>query len=72
MTQEQSEGQARRATKRVGLKARKSRWRAGRQFRSFPDHRSNAQLVLAGARFDCTSDDMVAFWHCGRERTGDF
>ena len=61
--QEHSEGQARRAAKRVGLQARKSRWRAGSvdNFGEFMIIDPNHNWVIAGARFDYTADDVVEF-----------
>ena len=61
MTQEHSEGQARRAAKRVALQARKSRWRKGSidNFGEFMLIEPRGNYVVAGSRF--TADDMVAF-----------
>jgi hypothetical protein len=58
-----SEDQARRAAKRVGLKARKSRWRAGSidnlgEFMLIDPQRN---WIVAGARFDFTPEDVVEF-----------
>jgi hypothetical protein len=66
MTQEYSEDQARRAAKRVGLKARKSRWRAGSvdNFGGFMIVDPIRNWIVAGARFDFTADDVVEF--CSR------
>ena len=63
MTQEHSENQARRAAKRVGLMARKSRWRKGSvdNFGEFMIIEPRGNYVLAGARFDYTADDVVVF-----------
>jgi hypothetical protein len=54
---------ARRAAKRVGLKARKSRWRAGSidNFGDFQIIDPKHNWVVAGAKFDCTADDVVEF-----------
>jgi len=69
-----NEARARRAAKRVGLKARKSRWRFNTidnwgGFRIIDPRRN---WVVAGTRFDFTADDVIAFcadyaWQC-RER----
>ena len=63
MTQEHSERQARRAAKRVGLQAHKSRWRAGSidNFGEFMIVEPRCNYVVAGARFDYTTDDVVEF-----------
>ena len=49
--------------KRVGLKARKSRWRAGSidNLGEFMIIEPRGNYVVTGARFNCTSDDVVAF-----------
>jgi hypothetical protein len=51
------------AVKRVGLKARKSRWRAGSSdnFGEFMIVDPIRNWVIAGARFDLTADDLIAF-----------
>ena len=71
MIQEHSEDQARRAARRVGLKAHKSRWHVGTT-----DNRGGFQIidprqtwvrpngVVAGQKFDFTADDVIAF--CAR------
>jgi hypothetical protein len=58
-----SESQARRAAKRVGLEARKSRWRA-----NSIDNRGGFQIcdpsrntIIAGEKFNFTADDVVAY-----------
>ena len=58
-----SDSKARRAARRVGLVARKSRWRRGSI-----DNRGEYMLinpmtnfVVAGSRFDLTADDVVQF-----------
>ena len=53
MEEYKSEHQARRAAKRVGLKARKSRWRAGSidNFGDFMIIDPQRNWVVAGARF---------------------
>jgi hypothetical protein len=58
-----SESQARRAAKRVGLMARKSRWRA-----NSIDNRGGFQIIdpvrnwiVAGEKFNCTADDVIGF-----------
>ena len=58
-----SEDQARRAAKRVGLRARKSRWRAGSidNFGEFMIIDPERNWVVAGARFDFTAEDVVEF-----------
>ena len=63
---EHSEDQARRAAKRVGLRARKSRWRAHSS-----DNCGGFQIIdpmrnwiVAGEKFNCTADDVVEF--CAR------
>jgi hypothetical protein len=57
-----SEGQARRAVKKVGLVAKKFRWR-----KDSPDNMGEFQIidptrnfVVDGFRYDCTPDDVVA------------
>jgi hypothetical protein len=57
------EARAQRAAKRVGLKARKSRWRAGSvdSFGEFMIIEPRGNYVVAGSRFDCTADDVVEF-----------
>ena len=56
-----SEHQARRAAKRVGLKACKSRWRAGSvdNFGEFMLLEPQQNQVIAGSRFDLTADEVV-------------
>ena len=63
MTYEHRESQARRAAKRVGLMARKFRWRKGSidNFGEFMIIEPRCNYVLAGARFDYTADDVVVF-----------
>jgi hypothetical protein len=58
-----SDSKARRAARRVGLVARKSRWRRGSI-----DNRGEYMLinpmtnfVVAGSRFDLTAEDVVQF-----------
>ena len=58
-----SESQARRAAKRVGLQARKSRWRA-----NSIDNRGGFQImdpmrnwIVAAEKFNFTADDVVGF-----------
>ena len=60
---EPSESTARRVAKRAGLQARKSRWRI-----NTVDNRGGFQildpmrnLIMAGAKFDLTADDVIAF-----------
>jgi hypothetical protein len=60
-----SESAARRAAKRIGLIARKTRWR-----RDTIDNRGGFQLlnpysnwIVAGEKFDLSPDDVVAFCH---------
>jgi hypothetical protein len=56
------EARARRAAKRIGLKARKSRWRAV----SLDNHGDfmmidpDGNWVVAGSRFDMTAEDVIA------------
>jgi hypothetical protein len=56
------EDQARRAAKRVGLQARKSRWRTGSidNLGEFMIVDPRLNCVVAGARFDLTADDVIA------------
>jgi hypothetical protein len=61
--QEHSDDQARRAAKRVGLKARKSRWRA-----NSIDNRGGFQIIdpmrnwiVAAEKYNYTADDVVEF-----------
>jgi hypothetical protein len=63
MTQEHSEDQARRAAERVGLKARKSRWRAGSidNLGGFQIIDPKHNWIVAGEKFDFTVDDVAAF-----------
>jgi hypothetical protein len=63
-----SDSAARRAAKRTGLQARKSRWRI-----NTVDNRGGFQildpmrnLIMAGEKFDLTADDVIAF--CASER----
>jgi hypothetical protein len=51
------------AAKRVGLRARKSRWRAGSidNLGEFMLIEPSGNYVVAGSRFDLTSADVVAF-----------
>jgi len=63
VSQNAMEHRARRAAKRHGLVARKSRWR-----RDSVDNHGGFMLVdsynnnvVAGARFDMTADDVVEF-----------
>ena len=58
-----SESCARRAARKIGLVARKSRWR-----RDTVDNRGELQLldpyrnwIVAGERFDLSADDVVHF-----------
>ena len=58
-----SEDQARRAAKRISLKARKSRWRAHTvdnhgEFQIIDPQRN---WVVAGSRCDLTADEVVEF-----------
>src|SRR5215475_8700479 len=60
---EHSEDQARRAAKRVGLRARKSRWRANSidnlgEFQIIDPMRN---WIVAGERFNFTADDVIEF-----------
>jgi len=64
---EASDSQARRAAKRIGLRAHKSRWR-----RDSVDNYGHYMLidpwlnvVIAGERFNLTADDVVDW--CSRE-----
>jgi len=58
-----SDSKARRAARRVGLVARKSRWRRD----SFDNHCGymlidpTTNFVVAGSRFDLTAEDVVQF-----------
>ena len=58
-----SDSKARRAARRVGLVARKSRWRRGsidnRGAYMLIDPMTN--FVVAGSRFDLTAEDVVQF-----------
>jgi hypothetical protein len=63
MIEEHSEGQARRAAKRVGLQAWKSRWR-----KNSVDNRGGFQirdpmrnLIVTAEKFNFTADDVVEF-----------
>ena len=60
---EPSDSAARRAVKRAGLQGRKTRWRI-----NTVDNRGGFQildpmrnLIMAGAKFDLTADDVIAF-----------
>ena len=57
------EDRARRAAKRIGLKARRSRWRAGSidNLGDFQIIDPQQNWVIAGERFDLTADDVVEF-----------
>jgi hypothetical protein len=54
---------ARRAAARVGLRAKKSRWRANSidNFNGFALVDPDANFVVAGSRFDMSAEDVVAF-----------
>jgi hypothetical protein len=57
------DARARRAAKRAGLVAKKSRWRQGTLdnhggFMLIEPHRNN---VLAGVRFDWSAEDVIGF-----------
>jgi hypothetical protein len=56
-----SDSQARRAAKRVGLLARKSRWRRDTidNFGDFMLIEPRLNCVVAGSRFDLTAADVV-------------
>ena len=61
------EARARRAARRVGLMARKSRWRMGSienygMFMLIDPYRN---WVVAGERFDLTAEDVIAY--CDRD-----
>jgi hypothetical protein len=57
------EDRARRAAKRVGLKARRSRWRAGTtdNLGDFQIIDPRRNWIVAGEKFDLTADDVIAF-----------
>jgi hypothetical protein len=54
---------ARRAAARIGLRAKKSRWRANStdNFGGFALVDPGANFVVAGSRFDMTAEDVVAW-----------
>ena len=57
------DARARRAAKRAGLVAKKSRWRQGTidnhgGFMLIEPYRN---IVLAGARFDCSAEEVVGY-----------
>jgi len=58
-----SDSAARRAAKRVGLQARKSRWRKDSidNFGDFMLIDPVGNYVVAGARFDYTANDVIDF-----------
>ena len=58
-----SDSKARRAARRVGLVARKSRWRKGTidNHGQFMLIRPTTNAVVAGVRFDLTAEDVVQF-----------
>jgi hypothetical protein len=60
-----SDDQARRAAKRVGLQARKSRWRAhsNDNLGGFQIRDPMRNLIVAAERYNFTADDVVAFAH---------
>jgi hypothetical protein len=57
------EARARRAARRVGLIARKSRWRQGSidNFGEFMLVDLYGNYVVAGSRFDMTAEDVIAY-----------
>ena len=57
------EQRARRAAKRVGLVAKKSRWRSGTvdNFGEFRLIEPFHNIVVGGVRFDMTADDVIEF-----------
>jgi len=57
------ESRARRVAKRIGLQARKSRWRANSidNFGDFMIIDPVGNYVVAGARFDFTAQDVIDF-----------
>jgi hypothetical protein len=57
------DARARRAAKRVGYRAVKSRWRAGSidNFGEFQIVDPFCNAIVAGARFDYSADDVIAF-----------
>jgi hypothetical protein len=67
-TEQALEARARRAARRVGLVARKSRWRAHTidNFGGFAiiDPRFNA--IVTGSRFDLSAEDVIEYCGGGR------
>ena len=57
------EDRARRAAKRVGSQARKSRWRAGSidNLGDFQIIDPKHNWIVAGEKFDFTADNVIAF-----------
>jgi hypothetical protein len=57
------EARARRAARRVGLIARKSRWRHGSldNFGGFMLIHGSYNYVVFGERFDLTAEDVISF-----------
>jgi hypothetical protein len=57
------EQRARRAAKRVGLTAKKSRWRANSidNYGGFCLVEARTNAVMAGARYDMTAEEVIEF-----------
>jgi hypothetical protein len=57
------DARARRSAKRIGLKASKSRWRAGSldNLGDFMLIDPDSNCVVAGSRFDMTAEDVLAY-----------
>ena len=68
-----SDGQARLAARRVGLVARKSRWRRG-SIDNFGGYKLidiyQNSVAIAGERFNLTAEDVVEW--CRGRRTGEW
>jgi hypothetical protein len=62
-TSESLDARARRAAKRVGLYARKSRWRAGSidNYGEFMLVDPSTNLAVAGFRFDMSPEEVIEY-----------
>jgi len=56
------DGRARRAAKRVGLRARKSRWRVGTvdNYGEYALTDLHTNYIVAGERFNLSADEVIA------------
>jgi hypothetical protein len=68
MTAQALEARARRAAKRIGLVAKKTRWRAGSvdNYGGFMLIDPGTNFVQAGVRFDMSAEEVIAY--CTEDR----